>query len=71
MNTGKVKWFDSTKGYGFIEQEGGGADVFVHISEVKKSGTDNLDNDQAVTYEIQTKLGKSSAINLKLVSEGE
>ena len=71
MNTGKVKWFDSAKGYGFIEQEGGGDDIFVHISEVKKSGTDNLDNDQMVTYEIQNKLGKSSAINLKLISENE
>ena len=71
MNTGKVKWFDSTKGYGFIEQEGGGDDIFVHIIEVKKSGTDNLDNDQMVAYEIQTKLGKSSAINLKLISESE
>ena len=71
MNTGKVKWFDSAKGYGFIEQEGGGDDMFVHISEVEKAGYDNLSNDQAVTYEIQTKLGKSSAINLKLVSESE
>ncbi len=71
MNTGKVKWFDSEKGYGFIKPDNGGDDMFVHISEVKKSGTDNLDNDQAVTYEIQTKLGKSSAINLKLVSESE
>ena len=71
MNTGKVKWFDSAKGYGFIEQEGGGDDMFVHISEVEKAGYDNLSNDQAVTYEIQNKLGKSSAINLKLVSESE
>ena len=71
MNTGKVKWFDSAKGYGFIEQEGGGDDMFVHISEVEKAGYDNLSNDQAVTYEIQTKLGKSSAINLKLISESE
>jgi len=71
MNTGKVKWFDSAKGYGFIEQEGGGDDMFVHISEVEKAGYNNLSNDQMVTYEIQTKLGKSSAINLKLISESE
>ena len=71
MNTGKVKWFDSEKGYGFIKPDNGGDDMFVHISEVKKAGVNNLDNDQMVTYEIQTKLGKSSAINLKLVSESE
>lgn len=45
MNTGKVKWFDTTKGYGFIEQESGGDDVFVHISEVEKAGCTNLNND--------------------------
>ena len=71
MNTGKVKWFDSAKGYGFIKPDSDGDDMFVHISEVEKAGYNNLSNDQMVTYEIQTKLGKSSAINLKLVSESE
>jgi len=52
MNTGKVKWFDATKGYGFIEQKAGGDDVFVHISEVEKAGYTNLNNDQAIRYEL-------------------
>ncbi|MDC0864962.1 cold-shock protein [Rickettsiaceae bacterium] len=67
MNTGKVKWFDVAKGYGFIEQETGGDDVFVHISEVEKAGYTNLNNDQAIKYELQTKHGKSSAIDLQLL----
>ena len=44
MNTGKVKWFDSEKGYGFIKPDNGGDDMFVHISEVEKAGYDNLSN---------------------------
>ena len=67
MNTGKVKWFDATKGYGFIEQEGGGTDVFVHISEVEKAGLRTLDENQRVSYEIESNKGKSSATNLKLM----
>jgi cold shock protein len=67
MNTGKVKWFDATKGYGFIEQEGGGTDVFVHISEVEKAGLRTLGENQRVSYEIESNKGKSSATNLKLM----
>ena len=67
MNTGKVKWFDSTKGYGFIKPDNGGADIFVHISEVEKAGYDNLSNDQSIGYEIQTKNRKSSAADLRLL----
>ena len=67
MNTGKVKWFDATKGYGFIEQEGGGTDVFVHISEVENAGLRTLDENQRVSYEIENNKGKSSATNLKLL----
>ena len=67
MNTGKVKWFDSTKGYGFIKPDNGGADMFVHISEVEKAGVNNLDNDQSIGYEIQTKNRKSSAADLRLL----
>ena len=67
MNTGKVKWFNSTKGYGFIEQEGGGADVFVHISEVESAGLRTLGENQRVSYEIESNKGKSSATNLKLM----
>ena len=67
MNTGKVKWFNGDKGYGFIEQEGGGADVFVHISEVEDAGLRNLGENQRVSYEIESNKGKSSATNLKLM----
>jgi CspA family cold shock protein len=67
MNTGKVKWFNADKGYGFIEQEGGGGDVFVHISEVEKAGLRTLDENQRVSYEIESNKGKSSATNLKLM----
>ena len=67
MNTGKVKWFSSEKGYGFIKPDNGGDDVFVHISEVEKAGYDNLSNDRSIEYEIQTKNGKSSATDLQLL----
>jgi cold shock protein len=67
MNTGKVKWFNGDKGYGFIEQEGGGTDVFVHISEVENAGLRTLDENQRVSYEIESNKGKSSATNLKLM----
>ena len=67
MEKGKVKWFNSTKGYGFIEQESGGADVFVHISEVEKAGLRTLDDNQKVGYEVEDNKGKSSAIQLKVL----
>ena len=67
MNTEKVKWFDSEKGYGFIKPDNGGDDMFVHISEVEKAGYDNLSNGQSIGYEIQTKNGKSSATDLQLL----
>lgn len=67
MEQGKVKWFDTTKGYGFIEPNTGNGDIFVHISEVEKAGYNSLSTDQVVSYELQTKNGKSSAINLKLI----
>jgi len=67
MNEGKVKWFNSQKGYGFIEQEDGGDDVFVHISAVEYAGLRTLDENQRVGYEIENNKGKSSATNLKLL----
>jgi len=69
MSTGTVKWFNSTKGYGFIQPESGGADVFVHISAVERAGLGSLTEGQKVSYEEQRdpKRGKSSAENLKKV----
>ncbi len=66
MANGKVKWFNSQKGYGFIEPEEGSQDVFVHISAVKAAGMDALSDGQAVSYELETgQNGKTSAINLE------
>lgn len=65
MATGTVKWFNPTKGFGFIEPDQGGNDVFVHISAVEKSGLSTLDEGQKVDYEIQEERGKQSACNLK------
>lgn len=62
---GKVKWFSHQKGYGFIQPEGGGKDVFVHISAVERSGMDTLRDGQAITYDIATERGKTAAVNLK------
>ena len=67
MATGTVKWFSLTKGYGFIQPEGGDKDVFVHISSLERSGINNLNEGQRVDYELETNKGKTSAINLKLL----
>ena len=65
MSTGTVKWFNPTKGYGFIEPEDGGKDVFVHISAVERAGMSALREGQKVDYEIvEGQNGKSSAENL-------
>ena len=67
MATGTVKWFNATKGYGFIQPENGGADVFVHISAVERAGLNGLADGQRVSYdeERDPKKGKTSAGNLK------
>ncbi|MCF3933405.1 cold-shock protein [Acuticoccus sp. M5D2P5] len=67
MATGSVKWFNGTKGYGFIAPEDGGNDVFVHISAVERAGLSHLNEGQKVSYEIEVdrKRGKSSAVNLR------
>ena len=65
MPTGTVKWFNAQKGYGFIQPEGGGKDVFVHISAVQAAGLNGLDEGQRVTFEVVRERGKEAAANLK------
>ena len=69
MPVGTVKWFNGTKGFGFIQPEGGGSDVFVHISAVERAGMSNLVEGQKISYEEQRdpKRNKTSAENLKKV----
>ncbi len=65
MATGTVKWFNVQKGFGFIQPEGGGKDVFVHITAVQAAGLNGLDEGQRVTYEVVRERGKEAAGNLK------
>jgi CspA family cold shock protein len=66
MARGTVKWFNPTKGYGFIQPQGGGRDVFVHISAVERAGLSTLNEGQQIEYEIEENRGKTSAVNLKV-----
>ena len=66
MATGTVKWFNATKGYGFIQPDSGGKDVFVHISAVEKAGLGGLNEGAKVSYEIISDRGKESAGNLRV-----
>jgi CspA family cold shock protein len=67
MANGTVKWFNSTKGFGFISPDNGGSDVFVHISSVERAGLTGLEDNQKVTYELESgRDGKQSAGNLAL-----
>ncbi len=66
MAIGIVKWFNPTKGYGFIQPDNGGKDVFVHISAVEKAGLTTLNEGTKVSYELKENRGKSSAENLRV-----
>jgi CspA family cold shock protein len=65
MASGTVKWFNSQKGYGFIQPTGGGRDVFVHISAVERAGLSSLNEGQHVEFEIEDNRRKTSAVNLR------
>jgi cold shock protein len=65
MASGTVKWFNSQKGYGFIQPTSGGRDVFVHISAVERAGLSSLNEGQQIEFEIEDTRGKSSAVNLR------
>jgi CspA family cold shock protein len=67
MATGTVKWFNPTKGFGFIQPETGGKDVFVHVTAVQAAGLNGLNDNQKVSYDVVSERGKESAANLKLV----
>jgi cold shock protein len=66
MATGTVKWFNPEKGFGFIQSEGGGKDVFVHITAVQAAGLSSLNEGQRVSFEVVKERGKDAAANLKL-----
>lgn len=65
MAQGKVKWFNSQKGYGFIELDGGGKDVFVHASAVESAGMRGLNEGQKISFDVMSDRGKDSATNLQ------
>ncbi len=65
MAQGTVKWFNAQKGFGFIQPDNGGADVFVHISAVEQAGMRSLNEGQKITYEIKNERGKDAATNLQ------
>jgi cold shock protein len=66
MANGTVKWFNPDKGYGFIQPEQGGSDVFVHITALERAGLRTLNDGQRISYELATEKGKTSAVNIKL-----
>ena len=65
MTTGTVKWFNTTKGYGFIQPDGGGKDVFVHMSAVERAGLRTLNEGQQLSFELKDERGKTAAVDLK------
>lgn len=67
IQKGTVKWFNRIKGYGFAEPENGGNDVFIHISEIEKQGISDLNEGQEIFFSTESKNGKTSAVDVKLV----
>jgi CspA family cold shock protein len=67
METGKVKWFNRTKGYGFVEPDNGSKDVFIHVSEIEKQGISDLVEDQKISYQTEDNRGKLSATDIKII----
>ena len=65
MAVGTVKWFNNVKGFGFIQPQGGGKDVFVHISAVERAGMSSLVEGQKLSFEVQSERGREAAVNLK------
>ena len=64
MSNGKIKWFNPTKGYGFIENDAGGKDIFLHVSALEQAGIDTIDEGEAVSFEIGDNRGRENAINI-------
>ena len=64
MSNGKIKWFNPTKGYGFIENDTGGKDIFLHVSALEQAGIDTLEEGEAVSFEIGDNRGRENAINI-------
>ena len=64
MSNGKIKWFNPTKGYGFIENDAGGKDIFLHVSALEQAGIDTLTEGEAVSFEIGDNRGRENAINI-------
>lgn len=69
MTIGTVKWFNATKGFGFIQPEQGGKDVFVHITALEKAGLRTLKENQRVSYTLETNKGRVSATDIQLVDD--
>ena len=67
MSNGKIKWFNPAKGYGFIENDAGGKDIFLHVSALEQSGINTLEEGEAISFEISENRGKENAIDIKKI----